>query len=184
MLVTMFPWFFRRPILIGSLLMFFITWFYIWIAWFATLPDWYLAYKFAMEKKKFYKLASMLIQDEAEYGSMINNGHYAECCSIYIDKSGRVNLITTGREGLTDLRLKEYESLMNEIGVVSIGPFGRGKRNVWITVSHFIGGSVQYLYSEDDPINCEEYIFDISGGMPAYRCRQLDGRWYLFHVPL
>ncbi|MBF0157027.1 MAG: hypothetical protein HQL57_07585 [Magnetococcales bacterium] len=184
MLVTMFPWFFRRPILIGLLFMFFIVLFYIWIKWFAILPDWYFAYEFAMEKKKFYKLASMITQDEVKYRIMTSHGSYADCCSIYIDKSGRVNMNRSRREGLMDFRLKEYGALMNEVSVISIKHLGLGSRPVWITVKHFTGGFVEYLYSEDEPTNCEEYIFNLSNGMPAFRCRQLDGRWYLFHVPL
>ncbi|MBF0143372.1 MAG: hypothetical protein HQL59_07935 [Magnetococcales bacterium] len=183
MLVTMFPWFFRRPILIGSLLMFLITWLYIWIAWFAIPPDWYLAYKFALEKEKFYKLASMIREDEALYGNITSHSSDTGCCVIRIDDFGRVKLKMTSRKGLTDLRLEEYESLMSDIGVIKVRVMSRGKMPVRITNSISIGHSVSYLYSEDEPINFDEYIYYITNGISVSRYWQLDGKWYLIHDP-
>ncbi|ABK45883.1 hypothetical protein Mmc1_3397 [Magnetococcus marinus MC-1] len=170
-------WLSRHPLLAALLTLFS----FVWIKWMALPPDWYLIHTFPSNKETLERLVTMLKEDIASYSSIILDPH-ERCCVVRLDDFKEIKRSMTS-EQIPERRVQAYGRLMRKAGVYDVGLLRNGFSQVRVKIDYyFVGGSVSYLYSEEPMADCAQKLYDITEGMPAYDCTQLDKHWYLFHI--
>ncbi|MBF0141544.1 MAG: hypothetical protein HQL74_14840 [Magnetococcales bacterium] len=146
---------------------------YFFCSWYFNLPDLYLKTTFPLRKNTLITLVNMMQEDD------LKKPKNEYCMSIAFEHRERSDedfeVI-----GITRERQEEYLKHMENVGALWVVGLYCSTDRIKILMDESLGKHMYYLYSEKPFNDCNKEIFEITEGMKAYNCIQIEDKWYLF----